>query len=86
MQRADRFKPVPEQPRGKRGKDTKRWCRGVVGREHRTTVKAWKWALRRNGDRDMGWPYVCDQCDTCGKVMRVRMIGVGEAWPVEVAA
>ncbi len=47
-----------------RYKDTKRWCRGKVGREHVWVVKpAWP---------NLGNRFVEDVCQGCGKKMRFR--------------
>ncbi|AXH49252.1 hypothetical protein HWB76_gp150 [Streptomyces phage Blueeyedbeauty] len=39
----------------KRKKDTKRWCKGIEGREH-------IWALYKKYDFGNWWEYRCDNC------------------------
>jgi hypothetical protein len=46
-----------EEPRHRSSKDTKRWCRGVVGREHE-----WADAERRYGHRVVLYIQACRRC------------------------
>jgi hypothetical protein len=49
----------PEGAQGSRGKDTRRWCKGKVGREHRLTVTI----MSRYGL----WAELVRHCSACGK-------------------
>lgn len=45
-----KIKPLPEQPKFHSKKDTKKWCKGVVGREHDYEYQfphgdSWEWRL-----------------------------------------
>lgn len=62
------IRPVPEPPeemRGKSKKDTRKWCKGVVGREH-----AWETIPTHPEWPD--WKYIHDHCTVCGKCVRLR--------------
>lgn len=63
--------PLPQPPeavKGKSRKDTKRWCKGIVNREHQTVVTGWALPLSDE------WDWGCDRCTVCGKQMRLRRI------------
>jgi hypothetical protein len=67
-----RRKPIPEFPERRRvwpgRKDTKRWCKGVVGREHVWKRVPWSgtaWLRKQN-------PYVIDECENCKKQVKLR--------------
>lgn len=54
-------KPVPEEPKkGRNHKDTKKWCKGVKGREHE-----YEWKLTNKFPPDWGWYDLA--CKKCGK-------------------
>lgn len=56
--------------RGKK-KDTKKWCKGKVGREHQiSTVEKWDWCL-------------VDKCMVCGKELNFRRNPDKPMWPFE---
>lgn len=65
-----RSEPLPEFPERKRRwpgkKDTKRWCKGVVGREHK--LKTVRWPIGSN------WinAWFVDLCTVCGKQFNLR--------------
>ena len=61
----------PEVPTRKGGrKNTRRWCKGIVGREHTIEVgiAAPRWNLFRSGAPI----WIVDKCTTCGKEFNWR--------------
>jgi hypothetical protein len=57
-----------ETPKHRSGKDTKRWCRGVPGREHVWLWREWRWSAyfyARNGKVDSE-----EYCKNCKKLGR----------------
>lgn len=69
----------PRHARGGRGKDTRRWCRGRVGREHVLEIvipensywRTCKWT--RNWRTDNAYAWACshvERCSVCHKVLR----------------
>jgi hypothetical protein len=73
---ADDLRP-PRQGRPGR-KDTRRWCRGVEGREHDPEIvipenQRWRWNVCRPAQPWMRSDWSCahaERCRACGKVMR----------------
>lgn len=67
-------------------KNTKRWCKGKVGREHKRALRAsqklsrtytcgwsssiWRNAFRQNGGNSFWDCYHEEYCTACGKIMR----------------
>ena len=68
MERADRKLPkFPERIKPKPGqKNTKRWCRGVVGREHKIKWVPWP--------QTSGKYYEVEQCQVCFRQLKLRRI------------
>jgi hypothetical protein len=66
--REERATKAPDGPaRSKRKKDTKRWCKGVEGREHTPVCQDGMTARGRNYLAD--WRYLI--CTTCGKELDI---------------
>jgi len=74
----DKYAPEPERetPHIGRRKNTKRWCRGKVGREHVSGIVKDPQLLFGQADRpcalDRRW-FPCihmERCTVCGKVLR----------------
>ena len=70
---------LPEVPRHRSRKDTRRWCRGKVGVEHQTEVRldrpAWKRDDVPDCYRPEWWPssWWCNHqevCTVCNKILR----------------
>lgn len=55
-----RERPQPEEPKRSNHKDTKKWCKGVKGREHE-----YKWQLTNK--YPASWEWYEDTCQKCGK-------------------
>jgi hypothetical protein len=75
------IRDIPETPRSRPRKDTKRWCRGIVGREHR---KRWVSTLELSGflrtpqqkaqfaEENRRWHWQQEVCEICGRQFRLR--------------
>ena len=86
MRTSERPRLIPDQPetvRARSRKNTKKWCKGVEGRLHSMTVKMWRF---QQGVVFMGepWRYACEECQVCGKILKVRDLKPGEPAPNEV--
>jgi hypothetical protein len=55
-----RARPQPEEPKRSNHKDTKKWCKGVKGREH-----DYKWGLSNKFPANWDWYDLA--CTKCGK-------------------
>lgn len=59
------------EPKPRSKKNTRKWCKGVTGREHVLVIQKdprWNWACE-NGRT--WWPCAHQEvCETCGKVLR----------------
>jgi len=72
-----RTDPSPEKF-GHAKKDTKRWCKGKVGREHVTEIRMEDWLGRdyRCGRHTWTGRWMCwesNVCTVCGKKMRLKV-------------
>lgn len=61
----------PEVPKHGKKKNTKKWCRGQVGKLHDTEVKPWK-SLSFYRDPFNRPVWVVDKCKNCGKETNFR--------------
>lgn len=60
--------PFPERDKRWPGKkDTKRWCRGVVGREHQAKWQKKEYEMGVAGTRKVIWMWNEKVCQVCGK-------------------
>lgn len=63
--------PIAETPaRAGTAKDTRRWCKGVEGREHDAVWQFWFDVPKICGNLD----YQHLKCTNCGRVMRIRTV------------
>ena len=69
--------PAPEVPRPGNNKDTKRWCKGVVGREHHGKWVEWLHIGVTTGTRKVLYERL--KCTVCGKHLKLRATKVPPA-------
>ena len=55
---------------GKSKKDTKRWCKGKVGREHKFETFPFPIGMKLSPNREFNW--LIDVCAVCGKHVNWR--------------
>ena len=70
---------APIDPKHYSKKDTKRWCKGVVGREHKNVEVDWMrrvnaaFANLNEGTSVFDHKWFCDLCTVCNKASRIRL-------------
>lgn len=68
-----RSEPLPEFPERKREwpgkKDTKRWCKGHIGREHHPRWTKREYEMNSGGKRKIIWMWNEKVCQVCHKIL-----------------
>lgn len=79
----ERQEPAPDKPVGgkRKRKDTKRWCKGIVGREHQPEIVLAHWVGGKGCEPKRGFytsswfygdgPWVCRHQEVCGVCRKV---------------
>lgn len=62
-----------ETPKHRSSKDTKRWCKGIVGREHVWTYRGWK-------NLDFNPPITAKVCANCRRLQELVGGSFGGRW------